>query len=89
MAKAANTDIGPIFRCSGINQTGTFEHGKFGFVQLVEARGIDADDRLPAAGGPELRQPLRRRERDGRASACRQPRPGPAEGAARADGDRP
>lgn len=54
MAKPAKTEIGPIFRCSGIKQTGTFEHGKFGFVQLMEAGGAMLTVAFPPRAGAEL-----------------------------------
>lgn len=54
MAKAGKTEIGPIFRCSGINQTGTFDHGKLGFVQLVEAGGAMLTIAFPPRAGAEL-----------------------------------
>lgn len=54
MAKPANNEIGAIFRCTGINQTGTFDQGKLGFVQLIEARGALLTIAFPPKAAPEL-----------------------------------
>lgn len=54
MATTSTKELGSIFRCAGIRETGTFDHGKLGFVQLIEAGGTLLTVAFPPGAAPEI-----------------------------------